>query len=469
MQPFILRIILILPFLWLSELHTQPQITTFSKENGLTSQLINTTLVDSKGIVWAGSANGLNAYTGSKWYAIKSIEKKNSRSLQPIGKVHLLHEDRQQNIWVASDQGLFLYNRNFWTFFQHEDDEEYTIKEFFEDRSGNVWVTLEYFKDYTSNLGFSMVSGKLQCYMNNRWYKFDEDVAGTAKLKSYSPEKYFTDILQDRQGNVWFTTLEGIFVFDGKDWRSYKEAELKATETYSILEDSKGTIWVGTENGVLRQDDSDEWVHFRKKDGLNDHNIYRIEQDMAGRIWAWSRNDLRFTGLNLYENDSWHSYDSKASHLKGEIEKLISINDTLIAFSKYGVSKFTTAEWTCFDENYGLKDKRYALMFFDRKKTIWLAAETGLYSYNDSIWDMVFDVEKKWTVTKIYTDKQGRVWVGTSGSGLYLFEKGKVSHFDELEGISDGSITEIFEDKRGNTWVITKKGITKFDWSPANN
>ncbi len=82
---------------------------------------------------------------------------------------------------------------------------------------------------------------------------------------------------------------------------------------------------------------------------------------------------------------------------------------------------------------------------------------------------MVFDVEKKWTVTKIYTDKQGRVWVGTSGSGLYLFEKGKVSHFDELEGISDGSITEIFEDKRGNTWVITKKGITKFDWSPANN
>lgn len=454
--------------MWLLELYAQPQITAFSKENGLTSQLINTTLVDSKGVVWAGSINGVNAYTGSKWYAIKSIEKKNSSTLQSIGNIHLLYEDRKQNIWVASDQGLFLYNREFWTFFQHEDDEKYTIKEFFEDRSGNIWITLEYFQNFNDNLGFSMISGKLKCYINNRWYDFDEDVAGTAKLKSYSPAKYFTDILQDRQGNVWFTTLEGIFVFNGKDWESYKEPELKAAETYSILEDKDGAIWVGTESGVSRLD-SDDWIQFRKKDGLNDRNTYRIEQDMAGRIWAWSKNDLRFTGLNLFENNYWQSYDSKACHLKGEIEKLISINDTLIAFSKDGATKFVNAQWTCFDENYGLKDKDYTLMFFDRKQTVWLAGESGLYKYNNSRWDLVFTVEKKWTVTKIYTDKQGRVWVGTSGSGLYLFETGKVSHFDETEEISEGSIADIFEDKHGNTWIVTKKGITKIDWSLANH
>ena len=52
------------------------QITNFTKTDGLTSLIITCTYVDSKGIVWIGTNNGLNAYTGSKWYSITSIEDK---------------------------------------------------------------------------------------------------------------------------------------------------------------------------------------------------------------------------------------------------------------------------------------------------------------------------------------------------------------------------------------------------------
>ena len=197
MQPLLIRILLIIPVVWALESFAQPQITSFTKDDGLISQYILTSLADSKGVVWLGCANGLSAYTGNTWHSIKNIEQKNASALQSIGKVNLIYEDRKQNIWVASENGLFLYNREYWTYFQSEDDEKYLIKTFFEDRAGNLWVIFENFQDLTDDMGFSLISGKLQCYIDNRWYRFDEDVAGTTVLKSYTPMHYFTDYLRE--------------------------------------------------------------------------------------------------------------------------------------------------------------------------------------------------------------------------------------------------------------------------------
>ncbi len=44
------------------------QIKNITKDNGLTSSVITCTHIDSKGIVWIGTNDGLNAYAGSKWY-----------------------------------------------------------------------------------------------------------------------------------------------------------------------------------------------------------------------------------------------------------------------------------------------------------------------------------------------------------------------------------------------------------------
>ena len=270
------RIAIVLAALYGITLQAQPRIDSYFKQDELTSSTVTTTFVDSKGIVWIGTINGLNAYAGGVWYPIKSIETSSSTTVKPLGRIKDIYEDRNQQIWLITEHGLFLYNREYWTFFPPEDQDTYSISRLFEDRSGNIWVVLEYYQDMESEMGFSLISGKLQCYIKGNWYRFDDDVAGTEVLKHYSPKNYFTDILQDRTGKLWFSTLEGIYTFDGANWKAYKEDDLGTKHIYDLLEDQDGNIWAATDDGVAKFADG-SWEIWRKKDGLLSNNIYRIE------------------------------------------------------------------------------------------------------------------------------------------------------------------------------------------------
>ena len=460
MQPLIYKSLLVFLCFGYICVQSQDEIVTFTKDDGLTSVLITASHVDSKGIVWIGTSNGLNAYTGTEWIPIKHIDDNKSGRVKPFGIVHGIFEDLNTNIWVSSDKGLFLYNRKYWTFFEPEGDNDYTVGEFFQDRSGAVWMTHEYFQDLNEDMGFSMVSGKLQMYNNGRWYKFDNDLAGTASLKFEELPKYFTSILQDRQGNMWFATLEGVFMFNGKEWSSFKKEELDANKIYDIIEDRNGTIWVATDNGVSRKRD-ENWENFSKEHGLADDLAYRIIEDTQGRIWAFSRKGTRFTGLSMFDGNKWNSYDDSELHLKGEIEELAWYNNDIIAFSNNGVSVFEEGKWKKFGKEDGLNGKNYSVIESYRRKDLWLAGNYGFYQYIDGNWKTLIEQTEKWKVLNIFRDKRGRVWLATNKMGLFVFKKDGWDHYNKENGLTDNHVSAIFEDRHRNIWVITKKGISK--------
>jgi signal transduction histidine kinase len=62
----------------------------------------------------------------------------------------------------------------------------------------------------------------------------------------------------------------------------------------------------------------------------------------------------------------------------------------------------------------------------------------------------------------MYTDKSGRLWIGTT-SGLNLFnETDETFHvFTEMDGLPDNCIFGILEDDHGHLWLSTRKGICK--------
>ena len=69
----------------------------------------------------------------------------------------------------------------------------------------------------------------------------------------------------------------------------------------------------------------------------------------------------------------------------------------------------------------------------------------------------------------IYRDTKGRMWVGTSGSGLNLCEPEdnyrslKYEHYGTSEGLVNDVIQSILGDNNGNLWVATEYGISKFN------
>jgi signal transduction histidine kinase len=65
-------------------------------------------------------------------------------------------------------------------------------------------------------------------------------------------------------------------------------------------------------------------------------------------------------------------------------------------------------------------------------------------------------------INDIYTDKSGRLWVGTT-NGLSLFDEANENFYSytESDGLPDNCIFGILEDDHGNLWLSSRKGICK--------
>ncbi|HEY0680434.1 MAG TPA: ATP-binding protein [Chitinophagaceae bacterium] len=66
---------------------------------------------------------------------------------------------------------------------------------------------------------------------------------------------YVYDILQDKDGFMWFGTKDGLNRYDGYNFKvythdSYNPNSISNNTINQLFEDSKGRIWVGTDNGI---------------------------------------------------------------------------------------------------------------------------------------------------------------------------------------------------------------------------
>ncbi len=60
-------------------------------------------------------------------------------------------------------------------------------------------------------------------------------------------------------------------------------------------------------------------------------------------------------------------------------------------------------------------------------------------------------------------DKNGNLWFGSNGQGIYRYDGKTFTHFTEKDGLIDNIVYSILEDKTGNIWIGTKTGLSKYD------
>lgn len=437
------------------------QVKNITKNDGLTSLVITCSYVDSKGIVWIGTQDGLNAFAGSKWYAIPSIEDSKTGKPETLGRIETIFEDSKGRIWVSVMDKIFLYNSNYWTVFAETEIDDYIAKDFFEDSRGWIWVMLEHFKDFSDipELKFSFLGGTLEMYNGNNWYKFEEDIAGTTPYSGQGIPRYFTNMIEDKKGNIWLGSLKGVYLFDGSEWIHYDEDDLISEKVLKLMVDHEGSVWAATEYGMSYLQ-GDEWIDLAKKQGLCGTTVYDLEMDPDGRIWTYTRNNLRFSGLNMIENGVCICFDKHKTGLKGNIEQLIWNNGDVIAFASDGVSLYDqSGSWKHFGKSEGLKESKFYQIDKDEAGHIWLVSDNSFYEYIDGNWLPLKEPEE-WDVLNMLVDRNGVVWLGTDKKGVYKYQAGLWTQYAIENGLIDNEVIDIFEDKKGNIWAITKKGIS---------
>jgi ligand-binding sensor domain-containing protein/serine phosphatase RsbU (regulator of sigma subunit) len=251
----------------------------------------------------------------------------------------------------------------------------------------------------------------------------------------------------------------------------------------AIVQDGRGYIWIGTEDGLARYDGHNMRVFRPRRDDpetLLGGWIMALAVGPDDRVWVGTT-----VGVSVYDpaTDKFtrleHDPEDPTSVSPGGVNDIfIDDEDAWLARIEGGLDRvdletFET-EWFT-DEPLDGTVKAIAKAP-DGK--LWMGTEVGLVVLDPSTGDAEEFVPDEdaphalgWTtVTTLYVDSAGVLWVGSEADGVFLIDpatgswlRHEVHRPDDPQSISGDRITAFLEDRNQRMWIGTVTGLTRFD------
>ncbi len=236
---------------------------------------------------------------------------------------------------------------------------------------------------------------------------------------------------QTADGYLWFGTPQGLWRFDGLRLVRWTPAPGQQLDDliFSVAPSPTGGLWLGTAHG-LRRLENNRLTDYSGRFGLPTGYVASLWQSPAGPLWMASvQNGV--PGATVF--------DGRAVNL------LPNSQVRVIAPDQNGILWAATP-----DQAYVCAPSGGAYSCLP--KTFDFEAETAGAQ-------PVLDRRK---LRCILHDRDGNLWLGTEGDGLYLVRQGKVERFTRRDGLSGDFVETLVEDREGNIWVGTTYGFDRF-------
>ena len=100
----------------------------------------------------------------------------------------------------------------------------------------------------------------------------------------------------------------------------------------------------------------------------------------------------------------------------------------------------------------------------DADGTLLIGWKSGIYRFVDGKTDAYprRRGSPQFPAKEIFRDRDGGLWIGTSGRGLVHVHQGRTDVLLPTDGLSGESVRTLFEDREGNIWVATNAGLDRF-------
>jgi hypothetical protein len=260
----------------------------------------------------------------------------------------------------------------------------------------------------------------LTCLDEAGWHIFTED---NSILQDNSP----FDIVPCPDGNLLLGNREGVFLWDGVEWRSLNINKIVT----NVACGPQGEIWVTHGDGASTFDGAG-WIHFDEQQVIADFSLEILSdctlacfRDIAispsGDLWITSEGGK----LVHFDGNTWVAIQSPYEYL--------------------------------------------AEIVSDQDGSIWAIEYTGnkLYHYRDEVWDE-YQYSSERNISDLLIDNDDRIWLSTISGVVLVFKDGDWMAYDATVGGTIGSnLNSIALDGRGRLWVGSNWGLAVFngqDW-----
>ncbi len=437
----------------------------FTTAQGLPHDIVTSIRPLASGDVWIGTFAGLSAIRAG---ASTLVPRPTGESLDSTYISSILH-DRRGGLWIATyGSGLYyqapaqnklkmvaqiatkssadVATSRFRLYMRRDGLVSDTLTRLFEDRTGNIWV------------------GSLEGVQRLR---MADDSNGVAAFETYNAQggaanNFIRDITEDSEGSLWLGTDRGIERFrDGRftTWGSQRGLTEQFART--VLEDKSGAIWVGTSDGLFRFADQ-KVRRFGREDGLLNSAILSLTESRDGSIWVGTNAG----GLHRLRGDQFENWNEKLGLGAASVRAILDTRDGALWIgtntglyrampnnaNDLAIRHFHAAE--------GLPGEQVISLLEDRNGLVWVGTREGLATISNSVITKHAALAASGPILSINADAVGDLVV-TTANGIAKIIGGKAHLFHAAQGLPARAFLSAVDDRKGSLWLCSNQGIVR--------
>ena len=266
------------------------------------------------------------------------------------------------------------------------------------------------------------------------------------------PSSVVRDVLVDRHGHVWIATTGGVSRYDGKNMYTYTRKQgLLVSDITTLFEDNHGNIWFGSYAGTLSRFDGKQLIQYTCKTDI----VLCMTQDSKGNIWVGTKD----SGTYYFDGKDFHYIRVEAPVIYWVNNIFENVDGNIWIAANNGIFIY---DW----KNMYSTDitKKCGSITTDSLGRIWVGIENEVYHSTGSGYvkwkpdDCVF----RSSISQLFFDSFGQLWISTSQSGLALFDGESLSFFDKSTGLPGAKIETLDQDKSGAIWIAYSEGVCRY-------
>lgn len=318
----------------------EPPFTNLSIDAGLSDKMVFAVAQDSTGLMWFGTAEGLNRYDGYNFETFR-YNPGDSTSVS-ASFINCIHLTRTGELWIGTEKGLDLYDP----------------------------VTESFVKYHADNDSLRLLNNlRIRC------------------------------IHDDPQGVMWVGTLEGLIRLDlRKRYINYfvlvpDAFDRMANEIRSICADRHGMLWLGTFDGLYRFNPTDNsFVRYETRSRKLPNDTYNnlvnalyIPENTPDLLYVGSSSGLVVLDIRHPEQPLGTLRAEDGGLTDNDIKSILSYDDThLLLATADGLTLYDTrscqasAYYSSLSDPTSLPNNSLRTLFRDRQNIVWIGTDSGL-------------------------------------------------------------------------------------------
>lgn len=278
--------------------------------------------------------------------------------------VRTVFQDSKGHFWFGTENGAFQLIDTTLThieWIKSESGRGVTIKDIADDGNGTLWL------GHTD--GISSIKGGIV----TNYYESDGLISNDVWC-----------LTTDSKGKVWIGTIEGVCVFDGKNFNKFPlpEGEIDTTRgvsstrmVHSIMEDSMGTIWFSSNAGLFSYA-AGKLTDVTRQFGMQTNFVNEVVEGRDGKLWISTK-----VGLYCLEGNTIVNVTEQKLHVGKGIGSMAEDSNGNLWFvaNQHELYSYNGKEITEFIESEPDQGPVVFQIYKDQAERLWFVGFGGAY------------------------------------------------------------------------------------------